>query len=198
VQNTIKIISRFVLSRQNFRHLTYLNYVSREKQEWTCDFGCGCKGALPNLSKFSELVVGFDANKQELVKAKTLQLANLNLVIGDCLHPPFRDGVFATMVCTHVLEHLIEPEKALDEIYRIIKNGASCFFEVPYIGELFDVSFSSLPLAQWARILILHQWCRALLLRALDDIQYKRKSALLPRFFFQKLSGQTKTAMLCP
>lgn len=54
----------------------------------------------------------------------------------DGLHIPFGDNSFDIAICTEVLEHCIDPEKLLSEIYRILKKDGILFFTMPFIwGE---------------------------------------------------------------
>lgn len=47
----------------------------------------------------------------------------------------FEEGVFDLIICFHVLEHIKEDEKALDEMARVIKKGGSLIISVPIGGE---------------------------------------------------------------
>lgn len=49
-------------------------------------------------------------------------------VVGDIYDLPFRDGAFDFVVCTHVLEHLADPRRALSELSRVAPRG---FVETP-------------------------------------------------------------------
>jgi uncharacterized protein YbaR (Trm112 family) len=49
-------------------------------------------------------------------------------VAGDIMALPFRDNTFAYVYCSHVLEHVEEPEKALKELMRVGRRG---FIETP-------------------------------------------------------------------
>lgn len=42
-----------------------------------------------------------------------------NLVIADPLHLPFRDKAFKSVVCSHVAEHLQDPEALMAELHRV-------------------------------------------------------------------------------
>lgn len=54
----------------------------------------------------------------------------------DGLNIPFENNSFDIAICTEVLEHCINPDKLLSEIYRILKKDGILFFTVPFIwGE---------------------------------------------------------------
>lgn len=44
---------------------------------------------------------------------------------------PFEDGFLDIVYSTHVLEHLHQPKKVIDEILRVLKPGGMCYLEVP-------------------------------------------------------------------
>ena len=47
-------------------------------------------------------------------------------VIGDAMKIPFKNNSIDTVLSTQVLEHLSEPQKAVDEIFRVLKKGGVC------------------------------------------------------------------------
>lgn len=56
-------------------------------------------------------------------------------VTGDIMALPFRDNTFDYVYCSHVLEHVEDPEKALKELMRVGKRG---YIETPseYLEKL--------------------------------------------------------------
>lgn len=88
--------------------------------ESVCDVGCGTGNLLaeiktrrPDVKRFVGVDFAFDdANSLpgvEFVEAKIESL-------------PFADGEFDTVVCTHVVEHILEYRKAIAELRRISKK----------------------------------------------------------------------------
>jgi SAM-dependent methyltransferase len=45
---------------------------------------------------------------------------------------PFEDEEFDVLVCRHVLEHLVETDKVMEEFYRILRPGGEAVIEVPH------------------------------------------------------------------
>jgi len=64
-------------------------------------------------------------------------------VVGDlCGKLPFQDGVFDLVVCTSVLEHVIDDRAALHEIDRVLREGGGrLWLEIPFLYP-FHVSAS--------------------------------------------------------
>lgn len=67
------------------------------------------------------------------------------IVCGDIHDIPFVDNAFSFVHCSHILEHLDFPEKAIGEIMRVSKSG---YIETPSeIHEYLDLNF---PFHRWA------------------------------------------------
>jgi len=48
----------------------------------------------------------------------------------------FPDNTFDIIICSHVLEHIIELDKAISELYRIMKHGAWAIVMVPILTDI--------------------------------------------------------------
>ncbi|MEZ5555450.1 methyltransferase domain-containing protein [Haliea sp.] len=56
-------------------------------------------------------------------------------VIYDGVSLPFADGVFDTVVCNQVLEHVFEPDRFLGELFRVMRPGAALLLSVPFVWD---------------------------------------------------------------
>lgn len=45
------------------------------------------------------------------------------MVVADAHHLPFKDGVFAYAICSHILEHMDDPVQFVGELTRVAKSG---------------------------------------------------------------------------
>lgn len=52
-------------------------------------------------------------------------------VVGSALSLPFPADAFDGIICTEVLEHVPEPEQALREMYRVLRDGGRLYVTVP-------------------------------------------------------------------
>lgn len=52
-------------------------------------------------------------------------------VKADILALPFEDNSFDVVICNHVLEHIVDDQKAMSELYRVMKKGGFGIFQVP-------------------------------------------------------------------
>lgn len=103
------------------------------------DVGCGTGLILRHLPKGS---VGLDINPRNIKQAKK-HAPLAKLIAGDIEKMPFPKHSFDVIVCTDVLEHLIDPEIALKEIFRVLKAGGILIGSVPSEYLLWHLRFLS-------------------------------------------------------
>ncbi len=60
---------------------------------------------------------------------------------GDCEHLNFDSKSFDIIIITDVLEHLLNPEMAVKEIYRLLDDTGLAIISVPNGNNLFEYSF---------------------------------------------------------
>lgn len=103
------------------------------------DAGCGTGLVLRHLPSSS---VGFDINPRNLAKAK-IHAPKANLIKGDIEKMPFGNARFTTIICTDVLEHLVETRRALDELFRVLSPGGVLIGSVPAANPVWGLRFLS-------------------------------------------------------
>lgn len=54
----------------------------------------------------------------------------------DVLDIKFNDNTFDWVICNHVLEHISDDKKAMNEIYRVLKVGGKAILQVPVSNTL--------------------------------------------------------------
>ena len=70
--------------------------------------------------------------KQENLDYLTTDLFSpLADVKADIRNFPFEDESFDFILCNHVLEHIVEDNKAMSELFRVLKKGGTGIFQVP-------------------------------------------------------------------
>lgn len=94
------------------------------------DVGCGEGFTLKKLEekKIGKLLVGVD-NTSTAIKIGKKIYPHLDLRKGDIYNLDFKDDEFDVVLCTEVLEHLDDPEKAVAELKRVSKKYI--LFSVP-------------------------------------------------------------------
>lgn len=59
----------------------------------------------------------------------------VNAIHADITDIPFEDNSFDTLICIHVLEHIQDDRKAIQEIHRVLKKGGKAILAVPTYGD---------------------------------------------------------------
>jgi len=106
-------------------------YVKKYFTGLLIDIGCGAKPYKDLLEPYIASHVGID--HQYTLHNKS----NIDR-FGTAYDIPAKDGEFDCALCTAVLEHLEEPEKALRECYRILRSGGVAIYSVPFIWHLHE------------------------------------------------------------
>ena len=52
-------------------------------------------------------------------------------VKADICNLPFEDNTYDVILCNHVLEHIKDDKKAMEELYRVMKPGGWGIFQIP-------------------------------------------------------------------
>lgn len=97
------------------------------------DLGCGDGYLTYLLTQRGFRVVSIDISKSRLEKLKKrLDNRLVTLLLTDLSNTSLMSNQFDYVIMSEVLEHLIQYEKALAEVYRIIKPGGHFILTVPY------------------------------------------------------------------
>lgn len=81
------------------------------------------------LAKKFNIVWGIDIDKSGVEFAKkTFDKKGLYFKVASAEKIPFRKNVFDVVICTHVYEHVNDPQKLMAEIYRVLKPMGVCYF----------------------------------------------------------------------
>lgn len=95
------------------------------------DIGCGNGNMSLALGSLGYAVTGIDIDQLSIDHAAALNtFANVKFEVNDANSLPVIDE-FDAVVCSEVLEHLIQPGKLLQTIYRILKPGGVFVATVP-------------------------------------------------------------------
>lgn len=100
--------------------------------ERVMDVGCGAGNILAELPQAR--AVGLDLSSYLLAKARARLHDTAFLVRGDVEGLPFADSFFDKAYCSEVLEHLPSPQRALEEIARVMKAGGRVILSIPNEG----------------------------------------------------------------
>jgi Methylase involved in ubiquinone/menaquinone biosynthesis len=81
------------------------------------------------LSKYFKKTTGIDIDENAVSFAQeNFKDTNLTFCIGDSMNIPFPNDFFDVINCTQIYEHVPNSKKLMEEIYRALKPGGTCFF----------------------------------------------------------------------
>jgi ubiquinone/menaquinone biosynthesis C-methylase UbiE len=119
------------------------------------DLGCGFGRHAFEAARRGASVVALDAGTDEVKGVASMFIAmveagelaegsvHANVVQGDALHLPFRDGAFDRVICSEVLEHIPDDLSAMSELARVLRPGGTMAITVPRFGpELINWALS--------------------------------------------------------
>lgn len=89
------------------------------------DVGCGTGEILSIIKTLYPAVslFGIDISKEMLKQAEEKGLNNSRLFLGDAENLPFENERFDLLICTDSFHHYPNPQRAIDEFYRVLKAG---------------------------------------------------------------------------
>jgi ubiquinone/menaquinone biosynthesis C-methylase UbiE len=99
------------------------------KQDRVLEVGCGAGNVIKKAS--CGKLFGVDISPFILNKAKKKLNKKVYLFQADAQHLPCKDQAFMQVICSEVLEHLLDPHVALKEIARILKNKGIAIISIP-------------------------------------------------------------------
>lgn len=99
------------------------------------DAGCGVGwGTALLLEADAASVVGLDLSEVALDSARERTAGRATLVRGDLQAQPFDDDSFDLVVCFEAIEHVEDPERALDELRRVLRPDGVLLISSPNRG----------------------------------------------------------------
>ena len=110
---------RYLLKKQVKKYAPYIKGV-------VLDAGSGEGDRYKNFFKFDKYI-SLDINKN----------SNPD-IIGSVENISLGDSSVDSIVSTQVLEHIKNPQKAIEEFYRVLKSGGYCLVTVPQLNELHE------------------------------------------------------------
>lgn len=96
------------------------------------DIGCGSKPFEQTFEPYIEKYIGLEYSPESGYRGNRAD------VCGDAAFLPFADESFDTILCTEVLEHVPNPEKAIEEFARILRPGGTIITTAPFFYPIHD------------------------------------------------------------
>lgn len=110
-----------------------LDMLSPQKNDIICDLGCGDGNLSKAIVKKVKEVHGLDISPTRVKRAKK---NGIKAICSDACFTPFESGFFDKVICTEVIEHVVDPEKLICEINRILKNNGIAVLTVPLMQKI--------------------------------------------------------------
>ena len=111
---------------QRTRHRIVLGYL--EGREGILDIGCGSSRIILDLPD----AIGMDILENKL---RWLRPRHHLLVRGTCQQLPFRDGRFAAVINSEVIEHVPDKPEVWTEMWRVLRPGGILILGTPDYGR---------------------------------------------------------------
>lgn len=116
-----------------------LGMVDCQAGEMILDVGCGRGLNLVSLKGKGGILVGYDASKIMLQKAKGSFAQNrmpLLLIGGTSENLPFKNGSFDKVYCKGAIDHFYDPSRATMEMSRVVKTEGRIVISVANFESL--------------------------------------------------------------
>ncbi|MGL5988449.1 class I SAM-dependent methyltransferase [Cetobacterium sp.] len=145
-KNTIEFFNKIAERNHgdSYKHYkTVLSWIDPKKIEKILDLGCGKGELLKEIKvKFSYLenkkqfqLFGVDISYKMIEKAK-LGNNGIEFKIGDSEKLEFQDNFFEVITCLNSFHHYENPQKSLEEMYRVLSPGGNLVLGEIYILEI--------------------------------------------------------------
>lgn len=128
------------------------------KNKTVLDIGCGAGGkTIYYASQGVEKIVGveilgkYKEEAEELARKYGME-EKFEFVSADASNTPFEDESFDTIIMNDAMEHVDEPEKVLDECYRILKKNGKLYLNFPPYNHPYGAHLSDAIGMPWVHV----------------------------------------------
>ena len=128
--------------------ISCLNYAKSHKGCFNkiLDIGYGSVILFPYLRDYYNEIYGIDKHGKSMEIEEIFEKFNIkiNLFDGDILEINFEDEFFDCITCISVLDYVKEYDKAINEIYRVLKHSGILIVGLVVKNSITDLGFSIL------------------------------------------------------
>lgn len=128
------------------------------KDKVVLDIGCGAGGktifyASQGVKKIVgvEILGKYKEEAEGLAKKYGME-EKFEFVCADASKTPFEDESFDTIIMNDAMEHVDEPEKVLDECYRILKKNGKLYLNFPPYNHPYGAHLSDAIGMPWVHV----------------------------------------------
>jgi SAM-dependent methyltransferase len=112
-------------------------------------------------------------------------------IIGDVQALGIRDAAVPVVLCTEVLEHLPEPQRAIDEIYRVLQPGGELLLTTRFLFPIHDAPHDYFRFTKYGLRHLLRRF-------EIVELQEETDSVGTLAVLLQRLGMQTRTLNWTP
>lgn len=137
-------INPYFIARYNiFKRIKIFSRQQKWNNKKILDVGCGIKPyeVLFKNSKYIGIDIEGGGHKNEYKKADKY---------FDGKNIPFGDNFFDLVICTQVIEHTLEYEYLLKEIYRVLKNKGTLILTAPFVWNEHEIPYDFFRFTKYA------------------------------------------------
>lgn len=123
------------------RLIKILKLLELHPNQAVCDIGCGDGCIASQAKRTTKKVKALDISN---IRAKRAKSRGIDAICADAMSVPFKNSVFDKVICSEVIEHLVNPEPVLYEIRRILKRDGKVVLTVP-LNEVLNNTLQDVP-----------------------------------------------------
>lgn len=106
-------------------------YLQPSKGEYICDVASGDGYYSRKMSARGARIAGIDLDPQRIRNARTYHnVPNVQYRLGNAEDLPYSDETFDKVVSVCALEHFDDPQAAINEMHRVVKDGGRLVLHV--------------------------------------------------------------------
>lgn len=106
-----------------------IKMVDPQKNDVICDLGCGEGNLSRDIVKKVKKIYGVDISPTRVKRARK---NGIDAVCADVCLTSFKSNCFDKVICSEVIEHVINPKELIHELNRILKKGGTVVLTVPF------------------------------------------------------------------
>lgn len=139
-------------------YLKYTDVDKMFKDKDVLDIGCGAGGKTVFYgSKGVKSITGVEIlgkykNEAEKLAEKYNMSDKFRFVCADASKTPFDNETFDTIIMNDAMEHVDEPEKVLEECYRILKKNGKLYLNFPPYNHPYGAHLSDAIGMPWVHV----------------------------------------------
>ena len=123
-----------------------LSALNLQSDDVLLELGAGGGAFIEQALRSGCRAVGLD-HSQEMVRAaselneQAIDEGRLEVVLGDAHDLPFVDAAFDAAVIQAVLEHVVDPQRVVAELHRVLREDGVLYSEVPFMQQVHEGAY---------------------------------------------------------